>query len=55
MARHFTLPDDHLDETAHRVEHFLDERLLSELADELEHPEHDPHGRAIPGRGNGDG
>jgi manganese/zinc/iron transport system permease protein len=53
MARHFTLPDDHLDETAHRVEHFLDDRLLSQLADELEHPEHDPHGRAIPGR-NGD-
>lgn len=50
MARHFTLPDDHLDETAHRVEHFLDEPLLSQLADELEHPEHDPHGRAIPGR-----
>ena len=54
MARHFTLPDDHLDETAHRVEHFLDEPLLSQLAAELEHPEHDPHGREIPGRTDSD-
>lgn len=50
MARHFTLPDDHLDETAHRVEHFLDERLLTQIADELEHPDRDPHGKEIPGR-----
>lgn len=54
MARHFALPDDHLDEMAHRVEHFLDEPLVSQIADELEHPEHDPHGREIPGRTDGE-
>ncbi len=48
MAKHFVVPDDHLHETASRVEHFLDPDLREELAEELDAPETDPHGRAIP-------
>jgi manganese/zinc/iron transport system permease protein len=48
MARHFALPDDHLHETAHRVEHFLDEPILDEIEQELDGPGKDPHGRSIP-------
>lgn len=50
MARHFSLPDDHLHETAHRVEHFLDVPMVDQLEQELDQPGLDPHGRAIPGR-----
>lgn len=50
MARHFSLPDDHLHETAHRVEHYLDVPLVDQLEQELDQPGLDPHGRAIPGR-----
>ena len=31
MARHFSLPDDHLHEAAHRVEHFLDVPMVDQL------------------------
>lgn len=48
MARHFALPEDHLHESAARVEHFLDEGLLAELDRELDRPDADPHGRSIP-------
>jgi manganese/zinc/iron transport system permease protein len=48
MARHFPLADDHLHETAHRVEHFLDEPILDEIEQELDAPGQDPHGRSIP-------
>lgn len=48
MAKHFELPDDHLHETASRIEHYIDAELEQELAAELERPLHDPHGRAIP-------
>ncbi|NQV29226.1 MAG: metal ABC transporter permease [Rhodopirellula sp.] len=50
MARHFALPDDHLHEAAHRVEHFLDVPMVDQLEQELDQPGLDPHGRAIPGR-----
>lgn len=50
MAKHFELPDDHLHETASRVEHYIDAELQQELAAELERPHQDPHGRAIPTR-----
>lgn len=55
MARHFSLPDDHLHETAHRVEHFLDVPMVDQLEQELDQPGLDPHGRAIPGRTTEDG
>jgi len=48
MARYFDVPGDHLHETAHRVEHFLDPELRDQLADELDGPQTDPHGRDIP-------
>ncbi len=48
MARHFSLPGDHLHAPAARVEHFLDENLLAELDRELDRPGADPHGRSIP-------
>lgn len=48
MAKHFDLPDDHLHQTASKVEHFIGPRLRLELEGELEQPETDPHGKAIP-------
>jgi manganese/zinc/iron transport system permease protein len=53
MARHFALPDDHLHEAAHRVEHFLDVPMVDQLEQELDQPGQDPHGRSIPGRSAG--
>lgn len=49
MHKHFALPDDHLHETAHVVEHFLDADLRHQLKEELDSPDVDPHGRRIPG------
>lgn len=48
MAKHFQLPDTHLHATAARVEHYLNPELRSQLEDELETPDADPHGRDIP-------
>ena len=49
MSRHFGLPDDHLHATAEQVEHFLSPELQTELAEELDRPDVDPHGKSIPG------
>lgn len=49
MAKYFDVPADHLHETAHRVEHFLDPELRDQLTRDLDAPETDPHGRDIPG------
>ncbi len=48
LARHFNLPEDHLHESASRVEHYVDPRIREELADELDDADVDPHGRTIP-------
>ncbi len=48
MAKHFDLPDDHLHESAARVEHYLGAELRDELAAELDDAAQDPHGREIP-------
>ena len=48
MDKHFDLPADHLHETAHFVEHYLDEEMRSQLKAELDSPDVDPHGRKIP-------
>lgn len=48
MSRHFDVPGDHLHESAHRAEHFIDGELRDDLARELEAPRIDPHGRDIP-------
>jgi manganese/zinc/iron transport system permease protein len=50
MARHFALPDDHLHEAAHLVEHFLNVPMVDQLEQELDQPGLDPHGRSIPSR-----
>lgn len=48
MARHFDLPGEQLHATAERVEHFLDPVLQAKLAEELDQPSLDPHGKSIP-------
>lgn len=48
MQKHFALPDDHLHETAHRVEHYIDPTLQQALDQELDTPATDPHGKQIP-------
>ncbi len=48
MAKHFELSASHLHETAHSVEHYIDDELRSELTEELDRPSADPHGRSIP-------
>ncbi|MEZ6145141.1 MAG: iron dependent repressor, metal binding and dimerization domain protein [Planctomycetaceae bacterium] len=50
MSKHFELPDDHLHETAHRVEHFIDDDIQERLQSELNAPTKDPHGKRIPER-----
>ena len=49
LDEHFDLPPDHLHEPAERIEHFIGPELQSELADALDRPAKDPHGREIPG------
>lgn len=48
MHKHFALPDDHLHESAHRIEHFIDPYLQEALDTELDGLDTDPHGRKIP-------
>ena len=48
LVEYLGLPLDHVHEGAHRVEHFLDERMRRELAEAIEDTERDPHGREIP-------
>jgi len=48
MQKHFALPDDHLHETAHRIEHYIDPTLQKALDSELDAPATDPHGKKIP-------
>lgn len=51
MHKHFALPDDHLHETAHRIEHYIDPTLQQALDTELDTPAVDPHGKKIPHAG----
>ncbi len=48
MAKHFAVPESGLHAAAERVEHYIDSPLREELADELDRPEIDPQGKAIP-------
>lgn len=48
LNTHFDLPADHLHDPAERIEHFIGPGLRSELADLLDEPAADPHGRTIP-------
>ncbi|MBZ0273219.1 hypothetical protein K8I61_14370, partial [bacterium] len=51
LAKHFPLPEDHLHEPAHRMEHFLDRDMRAQIEAEVEHPATDPHGRPMIPRG----
>ncbi len=48
LVQYLGMPLDHVHEPAHRIEHFIDERLREELASEIDTDGQDPHGRAIP-------
>ena len=48
LVEHLGLPHDHVHAPAERMEHFIDQHLQSEIADELAEPATDPHGREIP-------
>ena len=48
LVQHLGLPLDHVHEPAHRVEHFIDERLQQEIESEVKTEGQDPHGRKIP-------
>ncbi|WP_158633751.1 metal ABC transporter permease [Tautonia sociabilis] len=55
LSTHFDLPPDHLHDPAERIEHFIGPALRAELSAELDRPDADPHGRAIPPEGTGNG
>ena len=42
------LPEDHLHQPAHEVEHFLDDELREQVSRELPDSKKDPHGKDIP-------
>lgn len=48
LAKHFQVPESELHASAEYVEHYLEERLRTEIAADLDHPSADPHGRVIP-------
>lgn len=48
LVEHLGMPLDHVHEPAHRVEHFIDDRLREELEAEVDTTSGDPHGRNIP-------
>lgn len=48
MAKHFTVSSSRLHREASRVEHYIDPAVREQLGVELEQPDKDPHGQAIP-------
>ncbi len=48
LAKHFSLPLDHLHTPASRLEHYTTSAMGDELREQLTHPTEDPHGKAIP-------
>lgn len=48
LDHNFQLPRDHLHDPASRMEHYLGPELQDRLAQELDLPDTDPHGKAIP-------
>lgn len=52
LEQHLGLPPDHVHRGADDIEHFLSPELQAQLLQTLEHPEHDPHGKPIPGSKN---
>ena len=50
LDREFALPEDHLHEAAHQMEHYLDQESRSSIEQQLGSPASDPHGKKIPPR-----
>ncbi len=48
LDREFKLPEDHLHEAAHQMEHYLDQESRSSIEKQLGSPTSDPHGKNIP-------
>ena len=48
LVEQLGMPLDHVHEPAHRVEHYIDEDIQKQLAEELDASAQDPHGRQIP-------
>jgi manganese/zinc/iron transport system permease protein len=48
LSKHFDLPEARLHDAAMRVEHFIGPEVREELAQELNEPSVDPHGRRFP-------
>ncbi len=48
LDREFELPEDHLHEAAHQMEHYLDQESRSSIEKQLGSPASDPHGKNIP-------
>lgn len=48
LAKHFNVPERGLHAGAERAEHYIDPAIQEKLARELESPQIDPHGKAIP-------
>jgi manganese/zinc/iron transport system permease protein len=48
LHKNFQLEDSQLHGSAHRVEHYLNQDLQTQLSEELNSPQVDPHGKAIP-------
>ena len=53
LTQNFQLPLDHLHAPASRMEHFIGPQLQKELAQQLDQPAVDPHGKSIPPSPNG--
>lgn len=54
LVQQLGLPLDHVHDPAERMEHFIDERLQEQLAQQLREASTDPHGRDIPGPADGE-
>jgi len=50
LTTHLELPIDHVHDAAHHIEHFTGPALSDQLAEDLAHPNTDPHGQPIPPR-----
>jgi manganese/zinc/iron transport system permease protein len=48
LDKNVALPSDHLHAPAHQMEHYVGPDLMEDLAKDLDQPQADPHGRAIP-------
>ncbi|MHC5113306.1 MAG: metal ABC transporter permease [Planctomycetota bacterium] len=48
LVKHLALPSDHVHDTAMKLEHVTDPSMREDLAQQVDDPRTDPHGKAIP-------